>query len=665
MMRPRPAGGYPDDCIDGIIFGENAIPDSTIEKVRRLFRHVGLVEDIENRMRTQALQARTALNAQRADKGLPLLPADPGGRPRTDLTVEALLVAMLLTAGEPGGIMQCTHWATLLHSRLSDQARASLGVTRDRLTRPTATQSQAQKQAATRARRSAVKQVERLFHAIIRAYDPSALPKNRLLADDEFTALIKPLTAQQQADMEAALLRICNRLLEATFRSLPRAVRQAWAGDVVQDATFVQSFARGPRRSSGLSSTDPDAGYYVRDDDHKAPADSREARRKNGGKPVYKYGFEVEILIAASHDADIARRYPNLILSMDVHAPGHGPAGSSINMLTDLATRHENVNSATGEITLDPHHPDGKLAARHPVGCIAADRAYSQVTATNWAIPLTQLGYQPVFDYKRPDLGLQGQYAGAYLVDGTWYSPAIPKPLIDATADYVDSKIDHDLWQKRLDARISYELRPGTRPDPNGTMRWHCPASGVTNTNRPPLARCDRKPASMPATGREDDRIIMLPVTVAGAIPKVCQQQTITIPGDTHARHRQHLRHGTPEWQTVYSTLRNTVEGANGVLKAGARTNLADASKRRIRGIAATMLMTAFLLAAANLTKISDFLERADHHEDGGMFIRAARKKRAAKRTPTDRPAGATRPANREPAGRQGSSGPHLAAPPG
>jgi hypothetical protein len=47
------------------------------------------------------------------------------------------------------------------------------------------------------------------------------------------------------------------------------------------------------------------------------------------------------------------------------------------------------------------------------------------------------------------------------------------------------------------------------------------------------------------------------------------------------------LPYGSPGWAATYHTLRNTIEGFNGIAKNGARAALGEADRRRIRGVAA------------------------------------------------------------------------------
>ncbi len=93
-----------------------------------------------------------------------------------------------------------------------------------------------------------------------------------------------------------------------------------------------------------------------------------------------------------------------------------------------------------------------------------------------------------------------------------------------------------------------------------------CPAAGPG-----PQARCKLKPKSEGGSGKVKTRI---PVTdvLAAHPPKVCTQQSITLPPEEGAKYAQELPHQTPEWHARYAKLRNSNEGMNGFIKDGARS---------------------------------------------------------------------------------------------
>jgi len=91
----------------------------------------------------------------------------------------------------------------------------------------------------------------------------------------------------------------------------------------------------------------------------------------------------------------------------------------------------------------------------------------------------------------------------------------------------------------------------------------------------------------------------------------------VTFPPREGAKLLQSLHYGSPEWESTYNTLRNTIEGINGVAKDGAYAALGDAHRRRIRGVAAQTIITAMLLMATNLRTIRTFLAKALRDSEG------------------------------------------------
>jgi len=112
--------------------------------------------------------------------------------------------------------------------------------------------------------------------------------------------------------------------------------------------------------------------------------------------------------------------------------------------------------------------------------------------------------------------------------------------------------------------------------------------------------------------------------------PRICTQTAITIAPDIGARYRQDLPYGSPAWHRSYATLRNTIEGLNGLIKDPAHEALAQPARRRVRGIAAQSVFTALLLMAANIRKIRAW--RALTARDKARITRRARRRRSSLR---------------------------------
>jgi hypothetical protein len=502
------------------------------------------------------------------------------GRPRP-LPVRAVLTALLCLALDDRPLF-LTEATRLLFCQLPPASRQLLAVP------GTAT--------TERAFQAAYRRVRYCFHAIVSVADPSGLPKNRRLTQDELKARAKPITPEQAAAARGRLEALASALLQASISVLTTAERAAFDGGTALDATPVPLFSRGPSTRTGLCASDPDGGWYVREGDHRD-------REDNKGKPLRKISWALEATIATTARPPHAQpACPNLAISMAMTRPGEDPGGTGARVLASAAARG------------------------HKTGWLGFDRAYTQALPGRFHLPARALGYQPVMDYRDDQLGIQANTQGALLVEGTWYCPALPGPLITATTQLRSHAITRELYDQHITARACYQLKLKEGPDADGYQRLSCPATG----GHPGLI-CPLRPASLsPRDGRP--KVLQPP----DEPPKVCQQTAITIPPDIGARYRQNLPYGTPAWHARYATLRNTIEGLNGYVKDPAHQALAAPARRRVRGIAACSLFTALLLTAANIRKIRAW--RALTASTSAATIQRARRRRTSLRDhPPDR----------------------------
>ena len=470
------------------------------------------------------------------------------GRPRP-LPVRAVLTALLCLALDDRPLF-LTEVTRLLFGQLPGASRVLLGVTG---TIPT-----------QRAFQAAYRRVRYCFGQILKVADPSALPKNRRLTPDELKARTKPMTPDQATAARDRLEALVNALLEASICVLTEEERAAFDGSAGLDATPVPLFSRGPSKRTGLSASDPDGGWYVREGDHRD-------REDDHGKPLRKLAWALEATIATTaRPPGSPPARPNLAIGLAMARPGEDPGGTGARVLASIASRG------------------------HKTGWLGYDRAYTQALPDRFHLPARALGYSPVMDYRADQLGIQANTQGALLVDGTWYCPALPEPLITATASLRDHAIDGETCTAQIAARTPYQLKRKDRPDADGYERRSCPALG----GHPRLMCPLRKASLSPRDGRP--KVLQPPEEP----PKICRQTAITIAPGTGARYRQDLPYGSPAWQARYATLRNTIEGLNGYAKDPAHQALAQPGRRRVRGIAACSLFTALLLIAANIRKI-------------------------------------------------------------
>ena len=496
------------------------------------------------------------------------------GRPRP-LPVRAVLTALLCLALEDRPLF-LTEATRLLFGRLSGTSRALLKVTGTASGR--------------RGFLAAYRRVRYCFGAICSVMDPSALPKNRRLTADDLVKRTKPMTPAQIAGARGRLEAFLNCLLEATLSVLDQEEYAGYDGSTGLDATPVPLFSRGPSKRTGRCASDPDGGWYVREGDHRDHEDDK-------GKPLRKISWALEATIATmARPPGAPPATPNLAAGLALTRPGEDPGGTGARVLASVAARG------------------------HKTGWLGYDRAYTQALPGRFHLPARALGYKPVMDYRADQLGIQANTGGALLVEGTWYCPALPGPLITATTRLRDHAIGRDLYDQQIAARCPYQLKHKDGPDADGYQRLSCPATG----SHPGLMCPLRQTSLTPRDGRA--KVLQPPQEP----PRLCRQTAITIAPGTGARYRQDLPYGTPAWHKSYATLRNTIEGLNGYVKDPAHQALAQPARRRVRGIAAQSLFTALLLMAANIRKIRAW--RALTASGKARTTRRARRRQASLR---------------------------------
>ena len=190
-------------------------------------------------------------------------------------------------------------------------------------------------------------------------------------------------------------------------------------------------------------------------------------------------------------------------------------------------------------------------------------------------------------------------HAGAVQVEGAWYCPAMPQASLDATVDFrVKKSIDEATWKQRIGQRRSYLLRLKESPDTDGHVPMRCPASGPSATVVCPLKN---------STG-DSSGCTRIPVKPSHLDRIFKNRSSVSFPPSAGAKYAQDFHYGGAEWQAMYSTARNTIEGFNGYVKDSNYEALDQPGRRRIRGYTAQYLLTTVLVVSANIRKIRTFL---------------------------------------------------------
>ncbi len=180
---------------------------------------------------------------------------------------------------------------------------------------------------------AAYRRVRYCFGQICSVMDPSPLPKNRRLTEQDLRARVKTMIPGQAEAARHRLEALANALLEASISVLDQEERAAFDGCTGLDATPVPLFSRGPSRRSGLPASDPDGGWYVREGDHRE-------REDNTGRPLRKICWALEATTATTaRPPGAPPATPNLAIGMAMARPGEDPGGTGARVLTSVAAR--------------------------------------------------------------------------------------------------------------------------------------------------------------------------------------------------------------------------------------------------------------------------------------------------------------------------------------
>ncbi|MGP4086956.1 hypothetical protein, partial [Streptomyces sp. KR55] len=369
----------------------------------------------------------------------------PRGRRRT-LHLRSLLIGLYLCTQDTGGKIVLERVTDILYFRISPRLRELLDI-------PDYADDDQGFEAAYAV-------VRRLFHAMKDAMkdamNPSPLPPNGHLSRREAHNLVTAADTDDLAERERRLALFTEFVLGASVRPLHSLLTELAEVSLGVDATPVRTFSRGRRTNGPELATDPDAGWYVREGDHRDPdapvSDSMrpapppakkgkpktsQDKKKTSLKKKYLFGYDAHLIVTrdAEHDDVLLDDgtpnpdvLPALVLGVSLDKPSHRPAYNGLKILNRLRERG------------------------YKPGYLAGDRAYNNSEPDEWQLPVRAMGFKPVYDYRADQLGKQAGTHGAILVEGRWYCPSMPEPLINATIDLHAERIDRETWVRLIAA---------------------------------------------------------------------------------------------------------------------------------------------------------------------------------------------------------------------
>lgn len=439
------------------------------------------------------------------------------------------------------------------------------------------------------------------YRRLVRLMDPEPGSLYRLLTREELQTRLAERDDHECAVRRERAHQFTNALLRGTWMLLPRKVRREAVGDVAVDATVIKAPARGRGRRSMYASSDPEAGWYRRDGNHDGGT-SRAATKYQRRHDDLIWGREVHTAVTYG-----AGR-PAIVIGASLDVPGKRLAENALRAV------------------------DAATAIAKP-GHFVSDRAYLPGTKPeDLALPLRSRGFALVFDYDRSerDLGQQASNGGAILVEGQWYCPSMPEPLVNASIDFFLREVsdprrnESTTYAERLAQRQRYALHPKQKVDHEGYSRLACPAVGRFAT-----VSCPRR-ESAPKVANKPRALVLTPMLVTPP-PKVCEQKTLTFPPSAGAKYEQTYPYRSEKWQEHYTTGRQSVESVNKSLKDGRFAPVDDPEMRPRRGFIAQLFSITVMMAATNTRKIIAWL----HAQVGVSSISSAPVRRERRRERT------------------------------
>lgn len=470
--------------------------------------------------------------------------------------------------------------------------------------------------------------------------DPYPAPRNHLLPAEEYQQLLARMATPEALTLSQRNLKridwICNQLVVASVRALPRDIWDKYDGNIAIDATKADITGRTNPTDAGLKRSNPDplSRRYRREDKHDGQGASTDVA-----------AYELETAVMAWNAPGENAAFPSLITAVSFHDPG-ALIGHGIKLIKS----HQELGF-------------------HRI-IVMADRAYNGEQIDNFHIPARLLGCELVVDYRSNEVGVQGYFDDLIMLDGNWHVNWMPTDLIDATKNLVQlaksveraravlradgrnkkaavkrrkPKVTADPeaaaaaaakaaeiaatkereviearetiagalateagLRKQVETRAAYRMVPKGFPDVDGFQRFMYPTGAGDLTSH--KEQRDRKSITVP---------MLIPVEKSKSAKKVKTQPI---------KFLQKFPYRTELWERYYGT-RNLVESSNNLLKLASAEDIGTAAKRSGRGYAFHYLAMTLASVSSNLRRIVTFFEEEAARTTVGPLHRARYRK--------------------------------------
>ena len=484
----------------------------------------------------------------------------PGG-PARYVDDRAILIVLTLLAREHSPL-NLTEMGAVLHRRLTAASRKHLNL-------PT---SLPRKSGGGTEKKNWFNHASNSFHRVLDTMDPhldTRGTRNRLLSNAEREEIFSARDRNTMRRRKERLDLFSELWLDMTFRMQPRRLRRLQkTAHLSVDQTPVRAVSqKGTRKDRKTGAAlerkvlEIDADWYVKGED-------------------WIWGFAANIFVNTAPTPGAKAQVPITIRALSLSKPNEDIPGETVKLAKQLVDRG------------------------HTPGRLTADRGYyANSNANDLQIPVRQLGFDPVMDFKRDQLGLQeGGQNGSIFVEGEHLCPATPRGLVNASKRALDLEFDEGTYRKLIDERAHYALRNKERPDENGKVKKMCPAYGPQATVECPLREIHPN-----SSAKSKPRVLKSNLPAKPA--QICCQSSVVFTETVEtAKFAQSLRYGSREWAETYKFDRNSIEGINGYIKHSANEALDSPQRRSVRGLAAQQVFVTMLAVSVNMRKLASFL---------------------------------------------------------